>query len=50
MKDSFVFYRSFYEAIKLLNDEQRLKLYEAIFEYALNDIEAELTRSRACYL
>ena len=43
MKDSFVFYRSFYEAIKLLNGEQRLRLYEAIFEYALNDIDAELS-------
>ena len=31
--NSLTFYRSFYEAIKNLNEEQRLKLYDAIFEY-----------------
>jgi len=31
--NSITFYRSFFEAIKNLNDEQRLKLYDAIFEY-----------------
>ena len=35
-RDSFVFYRSYYEAIKDLNDEEQLTLYKAIFEYALN--------------
>lgn len=31
--NSITFYRSFFEAIKNLNDDQRLKLYDAIFEY-----------------
>ena len=42
MRDSIVFYRSYYEIIKELPDEQKLKLYEAIFEYGLNDDEIEL--------
>ena len=39
--DSFVFYRSFYEAIKDLPDADRLNIYDSICEYALdhNDIE-----------
>jgi len=36
MRDSFVFYRSFYDAIKYLPEQQRLETYEAIFELALN--------------
>ena len=39
MRDNFIFYRSFYEAAKFLSSEDRLKLYEAIFELALNDEE-----------
>ena len=31
--NSLTFYRSFYEAIKILNDEQRLQIYDAIFDY-----------------
>lgn len=31
--ETLTFYKSFYEAIKNLNEEQRLKLYDAIFEY-----------------
>lgn len=34
--DSFVFYRSFYEAVKKIPKGEREELYEAIFEYALN--------------
>ena len=37
--DSFIFYRSFYEAIKEIPDEERLKVYDSICEYALNHIE-----------
>lgn len=33
---SFVFYRSFYEAIQDVNDEQKLILFNAICEFALN--------------
>ena len=36
MKDSFVFYRSFYESTKGLPDESRLRLFDNICELALN--------------
>ena len=42
-KDSFVFYRSFAEAIDDLPDDEQLKLYRAIKNYALNYIEPNLT-------
>lgn len=42
MRDNFIFYRSFYEGAKVLKDSDRLKLYEAIFEYALDNIEPKL--------
>lgn len=35
-RDGFFFYRSFYDAIQLVpNDESKLKLYEALCEYAI---------------
>lgn len=34
--DSFIFYRSFYEAIKGIPDNDRLNIYDSICEYALN--------------
>lgn len=42
MRDSFIFYRSFYESLKTLKTRERQKLFEAICEYALNDVEPEL--------
>lgn len=42
MRDNFIFYRSFYEGAKVLKDSDRLKLYEAIFEYALDNAEPKL--------
>lgn len=36
MKDSFVFYRSFYESTKNLSSESRLRLFDNICELALN--------------
>ena len=39
MRDSFVFYRSFVKAAKRLPPEQRLALYEAIINYALDGVE-----------
>ncbi len=36
MKDSFIFYRSFYEAIKILPDKKKLEIYEMIIELGLN--------------
>jgi hypothetical protein len=42
MRDSCVFYRSFYEAIKELDDEHQLQIYNAIFQYSLDFQEPEL--------
>ena len=39
-RDSFVFYRSYYEAIRgLRSKDEQLDIYNAIFEYALNGTE-----------
>lgn len=43
MKDSMVFYRSFYEALKGLPDSDRLAIYDAIFSYGLDLKEVELS-------
>lgn len=43
MKDSMVFYRSFYEALKDLPDNDRLAIYDAIFSYGLDLKEVELS-------
>jgi hypothetical protein len=42
-KDSFVFYRSFFEALGDLPDENQLELFKAISNFSLNFIEPELT-------
>ncbi len=41
-RDSFIFYRSFYEAIKEISEQEQLKVYKAITEYALNQKEIEI--------
>ena len=41
MRDSFVFYRSFYEAIAELPDTDLSSCFRAIADYALNDIEPD---------
>ena len=41
-KDSFVVYRSFYDAMQPLPEEAQLQLYKAIFEFGLNHKELEL--------
>ena len=41
-RSSFVFYRSFFEAIQDVNDEQKLILFNAICEFALNDKKPKL--------
>ena len=43
MRDSFIFYRSFFEAAETLKTRDKLKLFEAVCHYALNDEEIELT-------
>lgn len=42
-RDSFIFYRSFYEAICELPKENQADTYDAIIQYALNQEEKELT-------
>lgn len=42
MRDSVVFYRSFWEAIKKLPDSDKLEALTAIIEYGLNDAEPEM--------
>ena len=42
MRDSFIFYRSFYESISELDEADKIALYGAICAYALDNIEPEL--------
>ena len=42
MRDSFIFYRSFYEQANKLNKGEQLSLLKAICELALNEQETEL--------
>jgi len=42
MREGFIFYRSFREAISDLQPEDQLKAYNAIFDYALDGIEPEV--------
>jgi len=42
-RDSFIFYRSFYDAISELPKENQADTYDAIMQYALNQKEIELT-------
>lgn len=51
MRDSVVFYRSFYEAVKELPPEEFKKSVSAIMEYGLNDLEPETSGiERTIYL
>lgn len=42
-RNSFIFYRSFFETLEDLDDKQQLEIYRAISEYSLNDKLIELT-------
>jgi hypothetical protein len=42
-RNSFIFYRSFFETIGDLNDVDQLEIYRAIAEYSLNDKSVNLT-------
>jgi hypothetical protein len=42
MRDSMIFYRSFYEAIKNLTPDMQAEIYNAIFTYGLDFKEPEL--------
>lgn len=43
MRDSFIFYKSFYESIKELDPKDQVQIYNAIFEYEFYKIEPELS-------
>jgi len=43
MRDTMIFYRSFYDAIKNLSQADQCEIYNAIFSYGLNFEEPELT-------
>ena len=40
---NFLFYRSFYEAIKEFSEADRLALYDALCNFAFEDVETEFT-------
>lgn len=42
-KESFIFYRSFFEALQDLKDKERLKVYDAICNLALDEKDTKLT-------
>ena len=50
MRDSCVFYRSFFESIRLLPKKYQLGFYEALFNYALNDEPPERLSGSAAAL
>lgn len=39
MRDSFLIQRYMYDALKQMGDVERLRCYDALFEYALNDVQ-----------
>ena len=43
MRDSFIFYRSFFESFDGLSKKDKLLLFDAVCNYALNDAEPQLT-------
>ena len=52
-RDSFIFYRSFYEAIKELPDKEKIEVFNAICEYTLNGKEIEtkgISRAMWCVI
>lgn len=42
-RDGFVFYRSFYNAISDLDNDDKLQIYDAIAQYALDKVEPPLS-------
>ena len=42
MRESFIFYRSFYESIKELDPLDQVQIYNAIFEYQFNGKEIDI--------
>lgn len=51
IRDTFIFYRSFYEMAKEMSDAERLTFFDAICEYALNFKEVELKGiAKICFI
>ena len=42
MRDSVLFYRSFFDALRNIPDADRLRVYDAIMEYSMYDVEPNL--------
>jgi len=42
MRDSFIFYKSFYESVKELKTTEQIKIYNAIFKFQFENEEVEL--------
>lgn len=49
MRDSFVFYRSFYEALLEVDAETRAQAIDALCQYALNDTEPTLNGAASMF-
>ena len=47
MRDGFIFYRSFFESFENLSKKDKLVLFDALCNYALNDIVPELSGTTA---
>ena len=43
MRDNMLIYRSFYEAVKELKDQDQIAIWNAVFELGLNNNQIELT-------
>lgn len=43
MRDSYIFYRNFFECIEKLSQKEQLLAYRAISNYALNGVDTELS-------
>ncbi len=43
MNDSFIFYRSYFDAISCLSSDQQLNIYNALCRYSLYEEEPELS-------
>ena len=48
MKDSFIFYKSFYDAISLLGEKAQLKLYQSIMRLNYNQCESMTEVMQLC--
>lgn len=50
MRETFVFYKSYYEAIKHLKNKDQLSAFRAIAEYGLNGEKMDISQEAAAVL